>query len=242
MYVTLQASRRAMSGWRGFGRLRDVCSVDVNGNRVCGPPPLGVALPSTTSFLRRRVPITSPIARPQPVWGSNPEPVWGSNPPGWNWTTGAKPPGWQGGGTANWWNQQGNQNWWSQQNWQTPGSSTGQLSIAQLISMYQTNPSSLTPQQWSTLQAAGVIPSTLPYQSSSLVSTSGTTATASTNDPQCIAAGMTGGPYPNCTPAATASSGTDLSSAFSSPIGGLPLWMWLVIGGGVWFLFVRKGR
>jgi len=45
MYVSLQPSRKL----RGLGRFGDVCSLDMYGNRVCGPSVPGLQVPLSTS-------------------------------------------------------------------------------------------------------------------------------------------------------------------------------------------------
>ena len=58
-------------------------------------------------------------------------------------------------------------------------------------------------------------------------------STALTSDPQCVAAGMVGGPYPNCIALSAASSivWTDPST--------YPWYLWAAIAAGGYFLFVR---
>jgi hypothetical protein len=72
-------------------------------------------------------------------------PVWGRTPPSWQ-----NP---YAGGLAQ----------------QNPNNPTSQNNLAQLVLLYQSNPSSLTSQQWQQLQAAGVIPGTVPYSNAALV-------------------------------------------------------------------------
>jgi hypothetical protein len=98
------------------------------------------------------------------------------------------------------------------------------LNLAQLQSIAQTNPSSLTQGQWAQLQAAGTIPNTLPYSSASQLAT----ALPTTADDTSLS---------------TVS--TDLSTTFSNALnttyGPFPLWGWLVAGGAAW-LFLGKHR
>jgi hypothetical protein len=123
-----------------------------------------------------------------------------------------------------------------------PGGSISGLTLQQLLQIYNTNPSALTAAQWTELQQAGVIPSTLPYSSASLLPTSGSAVAAGNplssagSDPQCLALGMAGGPYPNCSPA-TAAVPTDFFSTQYGPLTGLE---WVLVGGGAYFLFFRK--
>ncbi len=213
-----RAARRHSLGWLG-----DVCSVDVNGNRVCSSNPtanLGVPIVGArivgvetlpVNNLRFRTPgfpgVT--MAPTTPVTPTSPySPPWG----GWNSTTTA--------------------------------STVPAEAIAQLLQLYQSNPCALSASQWAQLQQVGIIPSTLPQSSCSLVA--GTTAGASAataastyNDPECLALGMTGGPYPNCTPAAgtAAASPTDFLDTQYGPLTGLE---WLLVAGGAYLLFKRK--
>jgi|GEM_PF-2894832 len=118
-----------------------------------------------------------------------------------------------------------------------PMSSTSALAQAQAT--LQSNPGALTQAQWTLLQQNGIIASTLPYSSASQVATSSAPVSApvSTDDPLCVAAGMTGGPYPNCTAAVSATS--FLSTAYY----GFPLWMWLAGGAvGLYAFSGSKGR
>jgi hypothetical protein len=226
MYATLVPARRQKQ--RTFRGLGDVCTVDVNNNRVCGPSPagLGIAVLRPVSIAPRISGGGGPVA-----WGANPPrniigivgvskpitPVTGTPaypivPPvgGWNY------------GTV---------------------SGVNATTMAQLIQQYNSNPASLTPEQWAQLQQAGVIPSTLPYSSASLVATGSNVGTAPVSggtDPNCLAAGMTGGPYPNCTPAAaTASSATDFLSTMYGPLTGLE---WLIGAAAAYLLFMRGKR
>ena len=227
MYARVNVQRRR----RGMG---DVCSVDRNGNRVCGPNPSGLGvtiarssplisgvravkgtmLPSTAGNEGNSFPVTAfPVAYPNPspilTYGgsstSQPQPI---TPPwgGWNKSY-------------------------------SGGMST--QALAQLIQIYNTNPTALSPAQWSQLQQAGIIPSTLPYSSASLVQTTSapTVAASSVVDPQCVAAGMTGGPYPNCIPLASAT-GTDFFSTQYGPLTGLE---WVGVAVAAYFLLM-KGR
>ncbi len=83
--------------------------------------------------------------------------------------------------------------------------------------------------------ATGVVPTLAP-----------TTTPAAVNDPNCLAAGMLGGPYPNCTPnpyalaAAPQTSSGVTSMLTGTTILGFPLWMWLAGGVGFYLLFLRR--
>ena len=108
------------------------------------------------------------------------------------------------------------------------------MNLAQLQQLAQTNPAALTPQQFAALQSAGTIASTVPYSSAPQLATP---AAAGAIDPQCVAAGMTGGPYPNCT-ALPSAAGASLD--FSQPYAGIPLWGWIAGGGLVLILVLKK--
>ena len=123
--------------------------------------------------------------------------------------------------------------------YQNPNLPTSSNNLAQLTLQYQSNPASLTPQQWQQLQAAGVIPSTIPYSDASLVNPSASTATASSSaiDP------ATGIPYATElaeAEAGTTTTATTAASALTTQYGGLPLYVWLLIGGGAILLFKKK--
>ena len=137
--------------------------------------------------------------------------------------------GWGGGGG----NGGGGNGGWSSDN---PSSSNN---LAQLVLQYQANPSSLTEQQWQQLQAAGVIPSTVPYSNASLINSGASSSSAI--DP------ATGQTYASELAAAqaaaaagtTASSG--ISTALSTPYAGIPLYVWLG-GGALLFILLSKRR
>ena len=101
--------------------------------------------------------------------------------------------------------------------WQAGGngsnSQTGGMNLAQLQQLAQTNPAALTPGQYAALQAAGTIPSTVPYSSVSQLATA-TVPTATATD------------------ATTTTTGIDLSQTYA----GVPLWAWL--GGGAFALIL----
>lgn len=123
------------------------------------------------------------------------------------------------------------------------GSSQTDLQAA--VALLNSNPCGLSQTQWTLLQNNGYVASTLPFSSACLISPSqqaaANDALTSGDDPQCVAAGMTGGPYPNCTAAPVASSllaGVD----FTDPTT-WPWWMWGgIAGGGYYFVFRKKGR
>jgi len=142
--------------------------------------------------------------------------------------------GWQNGGGSGW--GVNNQN-----------SQSSSQALEQAVVLYQTNPALLTQQQFTLLQNAGYISTTVPYSSVGTLTPYGSSSSALTsssvaaeeaagtyNDPNCVAAGCTGGPYPNCTCAASA------SSSLSESVGGFPLYVWLI--GGVGLILILKKR
>lgn len=198
-----------------------------------GNPPHHITVPTSSS----------PVATPYPIVG----PVWGSNPPGWQstggngQTSGRRHRGNGNGNSGGWSGNQGNQNGggWSAGN--SPyGSQPNSQALAAAQALLQTNPSLLTQSQFNMLQQAGLVSSSLPYSSVSQItptaSASAPTLSSGVNDPNCVAAGCTGGPYPNCTCAAASD-----TSALDATYAGLPLYMW--IGGGLLaYLLVSKRR
>lgn len=234
--------KRARSG-RGFNlRGLGTISTQVGQSLVFSPNPVGQAAPTRTapvrgfivqpsavhnnlvmaspiSSIRRYIPVTGPIAT-TPIQVGGPYPVYG----------GGAPPGWTAGGSPY---------------GSSPLNPTNSQALAAAQALLATNPSFLTPQQFAMLQAAGLVSNTLPYSSvSQITPTNGIApALASTvNDPNCIAAGCTGGPYPNCTCAATATSSTDIGTMLDTTYAGLPLYLWLIVGGGGLYLMTKKGR
>lgn len=213
------------------------------------------------STVARIAPLPTPVvAQPQPIvrpitTTSPQQPTYGGGAGGYGrggYQRGGSGGSGGGGGYQRWrqgqqyqsgQGQQG-QNWWQNQN--NPNNPNNPENLAQLEQLYQQNPSQLTSQQWQQLQAAGIIPSTLPQSEAGEVTPTGSTTAP---DPECLAIGMTGGPYPNCIPstagatAATATTGTDIGTELSTDVGGLPLYAWLLIGGvGLYLLVSKRGR
>ena len=203
------------------GRRLGTIATPVSGSLVYSSNPV--------STLRRPVPVRS---SPVPTVPSQICPPWGCNGPQ-NWYGLA--PGSQPSAPAS-----------SPQNWYGPPSSSmsGQ-SLATAQALLQTNPGLLTAAQWQLLQQAGLVANTLPYSSAPQVTpTYPSSVSAGVNDPNCLAAGMTGGPYPNCTAgAAVAAAPFDISTALSTDYAGLPLYLWLGGGLAAYLLFFRqRGR
>ncbi len=207
-----QRARLGLKGHRGLG---DTAIVLANGSRVSGPSPV------SRSNLRRALPSvwmdraqtaagaasTAPSALPAAASPSPAAPL--AN------RVGRRPQ----------WGPDANQQDWQQNNWSNGGQNqNGGLNLAQLQSIAQTNPSSLTAQQWAQLQQAGTIPSTLPYSSASLLPT---TAPIGTVDTSTAVLSTTGLP--------------SISDTLNTTYGPLPLWGWLAAGGAL-YLFMGRHR
>jgi hypothetical protein len=198
----------------------------VAGSLVLSSNPIGRSVAPIRNIFPHGV-IEAPVVNP-------PAPVWGSNPPGPAWPSplpwqsgGANGPGWQGNPT-----------------WTAAGSPYGSQPTSQSLAVAQallaTNPGLLSQSQWTLLQQAGLVSSTLPYSSAGLVTPTAGSSVASSSaiDP------ATGVPYATELAAAQAgSTSTDLGTTLSADYGGLPLYAWLA-GGGllVYVLTGRKGR
>lgn len=118
-------------------------------------------------------------------------------------------------------------------------SMTGGYNLAQLQQLYQTNPSALTPQQIQALQAAGTIAGTVPNTSGSLLTSS--SAASNAIDPatgQTYASELAAAQAAAAGTSSTSSIGTTLDSTYA----GLPLYLWLLIGGAGVFLLTGKRR
>lgn len=117
------------------------------------------------------------------------------------------------------------------------GSQPNSTALATAQALLSTNPSLLTQQQWTMLQAAGLVSTSLPYGSASLVNPTAGTAAADTSaiDP------ATGIPYATELATAEAGSTSDIGTTLSATYAGLPLYLWLVIGGGAALLLTRSG-
>jgi hypothetical protein len=195
-----------------------VMSTMVNGNLeygsalVANTPTYRAPVRSTIAY-----PVTEPLTPINPIYRPVPiiQPAWGASPPSSSWGPVYQTPGYPANNPAN------------------------ANNLAQLTLQYQANPASLTAQQWQQLQAAGVIPSTVPYSNAGLVNplqaTSGSTV-ASGIDP------ATGIPY--ATELAEAQAGVSSTSSigtdFSTLYAGIPLYMWL--GGAALIYFVMSGK
>jgi hypothetical protein len=101
----------------------------------------------------------------------------------------------------------------------SPGISQN-LALAQAMSVYNTNPGNLSANQWSQLQAAGVIPSTLPFSSAGQLASSA----AATNAAAAAAA---------------ATPSTDIGTEISDFISSVPWYVWA--GGTVLVVYLMGG-
>jgi hypothetical protein len=157
----------------------------------------------------------------------------GYTPPTSQW--GAQPPRWAGPGSGVW--SASNPN-----NPNNPNNPSSANNLALLTQQYYSNPASLTAQQWQQLQAAGVIPGTVPYSNAGLVNPLSTTPNSAI-DP------ATGIPYAQELAAQQAAVATPASSVFgtdasgNTTIFGLP---WYLVAGGAALLFYatsgKRGR
>jgi hypothetical protein len=207
---------------RGLRRGLGTVSTPVAGTLVFGSNPV------------RRIPMpVRPVGPAYPV-----TPVTSPSQPA-PWT-----PPWAGGGGGSGRGSYGAANGgWGGGGWSAAGSPYGSQpssnSLATAQALLASNPSLLTPQQWSQLQAAGLVSGTLPYSSAGLVTaTAGTSVDASSAiDP------ATGVPYATELAAAQAgTSSTGIGTTLTETVLGLPLYLWLVIGGGAVLLMSRGGR
>lgn len=211
---------------RGLGRTRrlGLVSTPVNGSLVYGSSP---------------IPVRGTISR----WGGNPPggicPAWGCGPapvrpvgpsypvepylplspagpitPPYSQMPANPGPGFPGGPS-----QPYSPGWWQQRSGSGSGINAQALAVAQAL--LATNPSLLTQDQFTMLQQAGLISGTLPYSSVSQIN-------APAGTPALPA-------VPVAAPA------TDIGSMLSQSFAGLPLYLWLIIGGGGAFLLSRSG-
>ena len=211
---------------RGLRRGLGTVSTPVAGTLVFGSNPIrqwGGSPPRAIGFRPPWYLGPTPVQPVGPARPINPPVVNPSQPAPWS-------PPWQNGGY-------GGGNGWSATG--SPyDSQPSSNSLATAQALLASNPSLLTPQQWSQLQAAGLVAGTLPYSSAGLVTpTAGTSVDSSAIDP------ATGVAYATELAAAQAgTSSTDIGTTLSQTVLGLPLYLWLVIGGGAVLLMNRGGR
>jgi len=111
---------------------------------------------------------------------------------------------------------------------------TSQNNLAQLTLLYQANPSSLTAQQWSQLQAAGVISPTVPYSNASLVNPNSSSYSSELAAEEAAAAAAA------TTSTTTTAATPGLSTTLETDYSGIPLYAWL--GGGVLLIYLFMGK
>ncbi len=124
------------------------------------------------------------------------------------------------------------------------GGGGNQQALAAAQQSYATNPSSLTQQQWTLLQQAGVIPNQLPYSAASTLGPSGSTASTGS----CPASTPYADGYGNCFTTAAAASASAASLAGSSSLSSIsltdpttwPWYLWLGVAAGAYLLLKRK--
>lgn len=222
---------KGLRGRRGLGMV----STMVGGNLIVSPPRTygssGIVPTKRVNWTGVNNP-TSPIeigpketlstSPSQPGWGTTGPSSWGGKG-GWGGPNNGSGWGGPGGGRGS---QYGYGSQYGQYG-QNPNNPNSQNNLAQLTLLYQQNPSALTQQQWQQLQAAGVIPSTVPYSDASLVNPAASTSTAAT-----------GTTAPATTTAAT---GTTFAAELESSFAGIPVWMWLLGGGVLVFVLTSRG-
>jgi hypothetical protein len=122
----------------------------------------------------------------------------------------------------------------------TPQNPTGSA-LATAQALLQANPSLLNATQWTLLQQAGLVANTVPYSSASQVNTSSGAVDPATGQTYAseLAAAQAG---LATTAAATTTSTFDISTMLSTAYLGLPLYLWLAGGVGVYLFMGRKGR
>ena len=175
---------------------------------------------------------SDPVKRSAPVRAIGPaRPTRPTNGSG-SYVVPGRPAGWAGGSNST--------PAWGATGPQQSSQQTNATSLATAQALLQTNPGLLNQTQWQMLQAAGLVASTVPYSSASQINTPLATTPVGANDPQCLALGMTGGPYPNCTPAVAATSSFDIGTMLSTAYLGLPLYVWLAGGLGAYLLLGHK--
>jgi hypothetical protein len=135
---------------------------------VGGSPPMRYVPPAQIGPSQPFTPTDGNGSGIQPWGGSPPATQWGGNPSTYGWP--------QYGGSSQ---------------YQGANNPTSQNNLAQLTLLYQSNPASLTSQQWSQLQAAGVISGSTPYSDASLVNPQSSAATLLEQEEAAAAADTT---------------------------------------------------
>jgi hypothetical protein len=159
---------------RGLGRL-GITSALVDGSLIVGSPTVRsistyVRAPESIGPRRRTPAGPASTASPTVVGPAQPSSGWG----GGSWGGNPNPEGFGGSQYGYGGSQYGSQ--YGYGSGYSSNSPTAENNLAQLTLLYQSNPASLTAQQWQQLQAAGVIPSTVPYADASLTDSSSSDA------------------------------------------------------------------
>jgi hypothetical protein len=120
----------------------------------------------------------------------------------------------------------------------TPYQVGAPMNLAQLQQLAQSNPSALTPSQVQQLQAAGTIAGTVPPTSAGLINSSSAAIDPATG--QTYASELAAAQALQTAGATTSTSslGTTLGTVYA----GLPLYVWLGIAAGGFFLMSNSGR
>ena len=236
MFITTRR-RGGLGRWRGRGM--GTVATQVGNSLVYSSDP--VARARSSAPVRAIGPARAPTSTATNGTSVGPVPV---RTPVWGGGSGIAP-AWGSGGPQTWQGRQTSSTWSAANSpyGSTAQNPTNSQALAAAQALLATNPSLLSQQQFQMLQAAGLVSNTLPYSSVSQITptTPLTSSTAAVNDPNCVAAGCTGGPYPNCTcAAAAATSSFDLGTALSTTYAGLPLYLWLAGGLGVYLLMGHK--
>lgn len=234
MYVTAQRK-----SFRGLRRGLGTVSTPVGGSLVFGSNPIATPISRWGGNPVRALPITG-SGRICPAWGCDGPEKTINTPyqpisPGSGWQSGSGSYSGGGYGGRSKYNGGGYGNG---SGWNATSASYGSQPTSQALQVAQallaSNPSLLTQEQFTLLQQAGLISTSLPYSSvSQITPTAGTAiSTASSSDASELAAAQAG-----------TSSSSDIGSTLSATYAGLPLYLWLLIGGGAAFLFMgRSGR
>ena len=115
----------------------------------------------------------------------------------------------------------------------------GNLTLAQLQNLLNTNPGSLTPAQWQTLQAAGMVSGTVPYSSAGQVAPTGGAIDPTTGQPYAseLAAAQAAGASA-AAPVASTIFGTDPVSGATTILG----IDWYYLAGAAVLVYMFTGR
>lgn len=211
-----------------------IVSQEVNGALIYSSPvsgrqvtsrrllPIGLARPVQVPISLPTPVRIGPVAQPQPIWNPSPGGSYYGN--GGGYGRGNPWQGGQGSGYAS----------------NNPSSSNN---LALLAEQYNSNPSSLTQQQWQQLQAAGVIPQTSPYSNASLVSTGSSAIDPATGQTYAseLAAAQAAATASTSTIAASSSIiGTDPTTGATTIFG--VDWYWIAAALGLVYVFTGKRR